>query len=95
MKIGDEVELYWDGKSCRGVTGLVIATNKGHHITVKYTPWADETGVEITSRFRMTRGYRRSSRKFFHGWAKDIKTGEKDWYYKIMKKPKNQENVCW
>jgi hypothetical protein len=95
MKIGDKVKLYWDGKSGRGVDGIVTATHNGHHITVRFVPWLDDAQTIVESRFRVGRGYQTSCRKFFHGWARDLTTKEGHGYYRIAKPPAHRSNLRW
>lgn len=86
MRVGQLVTLFWDGKACRDVEGIVTATHNGHHITVKFKPWAcEDEDLEIECRFRVMKAYRSHQRKFFGGWAIDIHTKEQQGYYHISK----------
>lgn len=47
VKVGSQIEIYYDGKLGRAVVATVIAKNKLHKIKVRFVPWASDDGLEV------------------------------------------------
>lgn len=70
MKRGMKVAVCYDGKYGRRVPGIVTATRRGHHIKVRFIPYASEDNTEVESWFRIKRSKCNGQRKYFGGWAR-------------------------
>ena len=47
VKVGSQIEIYYDGKLGRAVLATVVAKNKLHKIKVRFVPWASDDGLEV------------------------------------------------
>lgn len=68
MKVGQEVAVCYDGKYGRRVKGVVIKQHNGHHITVRFEPWAgDDDNKPVEVKFR--RGH---NNRHWEGYHKEV-----------------------
>lgn len=79
-KLGTKVWCCWDGKLGRRCEGIVVATHRGHAVSIKFTPWLSESGTSVVHKFRVVkRGRKWGGRgKRLEGYVNDISNDA--WY---------------
>lgn len=71
MKRGDVVSVCYDGKLGRSQRGVVTKTRNGHHIQVRFIPWASDDEQEVECWFRAHKDiWRKPQRKYFGGYLR-------------------------